>query len=218
MRLIPGIVNPDKTEYRLPIPYFNQNDNDVWDGAGGNVQCCPTNNALFAFYHSPKFRDAFMASRSDEPETYYKEAFEAAGYSASDRGSHDCHTEVLREWGIQSRWATNGADAEIIKALDTGSSLVCGLNYKQAGHIAQIVGYYGTDIGTANRKIAGYLIHDCYGLRDGAANSYGYINPREGEVRGAYDRYSYDLLQLLLFDTPKSGAWVRFFKQSQEQA
>jgi hypothetical protein len=213
MKLIPGYVTPDKTEYRVPAPFFSQMNNTPWDGVDGNVLCCPTNNALTAFFYSYKFRDAFLKSGLREPEDYYKQQFEAAGYSVRDRGNHDAHTATLKRIGIRSRWTTTATDAEIIAALKAGNILVAGLNFKSAGHIVSIVGYYGKNIGTPQEVIEGYLIHDCYGLRDGASNSYGYINPRgDGGEKGAYDKYSYDVLQLVLFDRPKAGAWVRFFE------
>ena len=213
MQLIPGYVTQDKTEFRVPCPFFNQNNNSTWDGVDGNVQCCPTNNALFAFYHSAKFRTAFLKSGLVEPEDYYKQQFEAAGFCAGDRGDHGAHSATLDRLGIKSTWTTGGTDAQILAALRSGSTLVAGFNYKSAGHIVQIVGYYGVAIGTPQEKIAGYLIHDCYGLRNGASDSYGFINPREDNgAKGAYDRYSYDILQLVLFDTPRAGAWVRFFE------
>lgn len=211
--MLSGYLTNGGTEYRIPAPFFNQNDNSAWSGAAGNVQCCPTSNALFAFYHSPSFRDKFIASNLREPEDYYKQQFEAAGYGASDRGNHDAHTKTLERIGVRSRWTTKATDEQIINALNDGQLLVAGLRYKVAGHIVAIAGYYGKGLATQSQQIYGYLIHDPYGLRDGAADSYGYINPREdGVVKGAYDRYSYDILQLLLFDEPKAGAWVRFFE------
>jgi hypothetical protein len=213
MQLIKGYITPDKTEYRLPAPFFSQNNNSSWDGADGNVQCCPTNNALTAFYFSPKFRDEFIKSGLREPEDYYKQRFEDAGFSSGDRGDHGAHSATLKSLGVRSTWTTSGTDEQIIKALRDGKILVAGLNFKSAGHIVSIVGYYGKDLGTPNEIIYGYLIHDCYGLRNGSSDSYGFINPREDSgAKGAYDRYPYDVLQLLLFDGNKTGAWVRFFE------
>jgi hypothetical protein len=212
MQFFPPVISADRTTLKVMVAFFNQNDNNPWQGADGNVQCAPTNNAEFAFHHSPRFRAEFVASGLAEPEDYYKRAFESAGYSASDRGDHGCHSVTLKNLGIKSTWTTAGKDENIVAALRRGETLVAGFNYKEAGHITQIVGFYGTDLGGPNEKILGYLIHDCYGLRNGSANSYGYINPRTGEARGAYDPHSYDLLQLLLFDGPRSGAWVRFFE------
>jgi hypothetical protein len=212
--MFPPVISPDRKTLKVLGAFFNQNDNDSWNGVDGNVQCCPTNNALFAFHHSPRFRAAFTASSCNEPETYYKQAFEVAGYNEGDRGDHTCHTQVLKIWGIKSTWTTTGKDANIVAALRRGEILVAGFNYKSAGHIVAITGVYGDNIGQPNERIDGYLIHDCYGLRNGSSDSYGYINPREGEPRGAYDPYSYDLLQVVLFDADKSGAWVRFLEAS----
>jgi hypothetical protein len=213
MKLIPGYITPDKTEYRVPAPFFNQNNNSLWDGVDGNVQCCPTNNALTAFFFSPIFRDEFIKSGLREPEDYYKQKFEEAGFSAGDRGDHGAHSATLDSLGIKTTWTTGGTDQQIIKALKEGKILVCGCNYKSCGHILSITGYYGKDLGTPKEQILGYLLHDCYGLRNGTSDSYGFINPREDDgARGAYDRYSYDVLQLVLFDQPRAGAWVRFFE------
>lgn len=196
--LIPPYKYNDET--RLPVPFFSQNDNTPWDGADGNVQCCPTSNAAFAYYLSPKFRAGFAASGLSEPEDYYKAVFESLGGSSGDRGDHDFHTRTLSSLGIKSRWVTTGTDTQIRQSIDQGKPLVAGMHYKSAGHIVLISGYYH----------GGYLIHDCYGQRNGSDNSYGYINPSEGEVRGRFDRYSYNVLALTLFDGNKTGAWVRF--------
>jgi hypothetical protein len=213
MNLLPGYITPDKTEYRVPAPYFSQNDNSFFGSAIPEVQCCPTNNALTAFFFSPKFRADFLKSGLREPEDYYKQEFEKAGFSPGDRGDHDAHTATLKKLGIKTKWTTSATDSQIIEALKAGKMLVAGLLFRSAGHIVSITGYYGKELGTPQEVILGYLIHDCYGLRNGSSDSYGFINPRDDSgAKGAYDRYGYDVLQLVLFDGPKCGAWVRFFE------
>lgn len=206
-----GVINVDKTEFRLPINFFKQNDNDTWDGVDGNVQCCPTNNSLLAYHRAPGFKAKFDASGLTEPEDLYKREFEADGWCADDRGNHDAHTSTLIRLGLKTTWTTAGTGKQILAALRRGDQIVCGVEYGGAGHIMSIVGYYGTDLGTPKEVILGLECHDCYGLRDGSGG-YGYINPGGGDESGAFDKYSWVLCEEILFskDGTKTGAWVRW--------
>lgn len=185
------------TEVRLPVPYFSQNDNDDWDGVAGNVQCAATSNAMLLNFLRP---GALLSERS-EPETLYKERFNSLGYSADDRGNHDAHTAALTSFGLISHWITQGTDAIIKAMLDRKMPVVAGLCYKSAGHIVLIVGYDSN----------GYLIHDPYGVRAGAEDWYETINEGKGGGLGAFEQYSYPLLEKLLFsdDEKRVGAWIR---------
>lgn len=82
----------------LSVDFYAQNDNEPWDDVSGAVQCCPTSNAMLAFYLKPARLKRSQANGFAEPESYYKYLMDLAGYSVADRGSHDAHTEVLFEY------------------------------------------------------------------------------------------------------------------------
>lgn len=195
---------PDnKSKILLNVPYFCQNDNELWQGAGGNVQCCPTANAMLAAYKDKGMIGRAKANGFAEPESYYKWKFLDAGFSASDRGDHNCHTYVLDHYfGIQSEWRTDLTSQQIVQSIDDDNPLVIGVEFKSAGHIFIVVGYY-TDEG------GGLLIHDPFGRRAGASDSYSYVNPGWGDETGKADRYSWGLLNKIVFDQPNKGAWGR---------
>lgn len=181
----------------LPVPFFAQNDNESWSGAPGSVQCCPTSNAMLAFYLNENRLHRSQQNGFLEPESYYKYLMELAGYSAKDRGNHEAHTVVLSQYfGIHSEWRTDLTREDFIKQIDRGYPVVCGLHYKDDGHIAIAVGYSET----------GLLIHDPYGIRAGSQDYYEEINPGYGQMTGKEDGYSWTILDRLLFD---GGGWGR---------
>lgn len=194
---------PNKILY---TPYYQQNDNDVWQGVPGNVQCCPTSNAMLAAYLCPDFATKSKANGFNEPESYYKSKFAPLGYSAADRGNHEAHTVVLEQaFGIKSMWRYDLTSKDIVKSIDAGIPVVIGVHYRSSGHILIVTGYY-TDEG------GGLFINDPYGLRAGSSDSYSYINPGYGDQTGKADRYSWGLLNNVLFDsdTPNRGGWGRW--------
>lgn len=191
----------------LTVPYFCQNDNDRFGGVAGNVQCCPTSNAMLAAYLDKGLIARSEANGFEEPESYYKSKFEEGGFTANDRGNHESHTQVLKQFfGIHSQWRTDVSSKQIISQLDQGFPVVCGFQYKQSGHICCIVGYFNDEGG-------GLLVHDPYGLRDGANDDYGYINPGWGDQSGRADRYSWGILNKILFDLPNKDGWARIVSQ-----
>lgn len=190
---------------RLNVEYFAQNDNDGWAESGGylvagNVQCAATSNAMLLNYLKPELM-AESERGFDEFESFYKERFDSLGYSADDRGDHNCHTETLKSFGIKTQWRTNLTDADINKSLSKNFPVVVGFQYKVSGHICVIVG----------RTDSGYLVHDPYGIRSGAEDYYSYINPGYGDRSGAFDLYSWENLEATLFDNDgrRTGAWGR---------
>jgi hypothetical protein len=181
----------------LPVPYYAQNDNEDWGNVSGNIQCCPTSNAMLGFYLNPARLKRSENNGFVEPESYYKYLMDMAGFSEADRGNHEAHTEVLSEFfRIDSVWRTDLTPQDFKDSIDKGFPVVCGLEYKADGHIAIAVGY--SDVGL--------LIHDPYGIRWGTSNSYERINPGHGETSGKEDGYSWGALDQILF---KGGGWGR---------
>jgi hypothetical protein len=185
----------------LPVEYFAQNDNELWDGVSGSVQCGPTANAMLAFYLN---RDRLKRSKELgylEPESYYKYLMTLEGFTASDRGNHDAHTVVLSKYfRIDSTWRTDLTPEDFTRSIDRGFPVVCGLTYKVSGHVAIAVGY----------SIAGLLIHDSYGVRLGCSDEYEEINPGYGNLAGKEDGYSWDSLDRILFN---GGGWGRIVQR-----
>jgi hypothetical protein len=191
---------------RLKVEYFAQNDNDRWaesDGheVEGNVQCAATSNSMLLNYLKPDLLAKSKASGFTEFESYYKARFNSLGYSADNRGHHDCHTATLRSFGVHTQWRTNLTDSDITHALFKNLPVVVGFIYGDAGHICVIVG----------RTSEGYLVHDPYGIRLGASDEYISINPGYGDQSGAFDLYRWDTLEAILFDNDgkRTGAWGR---------
>lgn len=185
---------------KLDVRYFAQNDNDIWDHAPGEVQCCPTSNAMLAAHvRKDLFNTAMNSGLYPEFECFYKEEFEKCGYDSGDRGNHDAHTVCLQKrFKIDTRWTTQGTFEEIKKALDNNFPVVVAVDYKQAGHVKLIVGY----------DDQGFWIHDPYGVRAGSSNFYSIVNPGWGETYGKYDYMSWSLCDQIMFDR-NGHAWVR---------
>lgn len=180
---------------KLNVPYYSQNDNELWRGVSGQVQCAATSNAMLLAYMVPNFVQDSERLGWLEPECYYKDVFLELGWSVSDRGNHDAHTETLEELGLSTKWLTTLTRADISKSLKEGFPVVIGVEYKVSGHICIVVGE--TD--------KGYLIHDPYGLRLSSTDTYTSIN--EGDEKlGAYDLYSWETLDKILFN---GGGWGR---------
>jgi hypothetical protein len=190
----------------LSVPFMVQNDNDLWSGVHGSVQCCPTANAMLAATLDKDMIPLAKKNGFREPESYYKSKFQPLGYSAADRGNHDAHTRVLESaFGIKSQWRTDITSKDIVRSLDADIPIVVGFEYKYSGHICIITGYYSSEGG-------GLYVHDPYGLRAGSDNYYHYINPGYGDQSGKHDRYSWGLLNHVLFErgTPNRGGWGRW--------
>lgn len=190
---------------RLDVEYFAQCDNESWaesDGysVSGDVQCAATSNAMLLNYLKPELK-LESSKKFGEFESYYKDRFDSLGYSANDRGNHDCHTETLKSFGVRSDWRTNLTDADITKSLANKFPVVAGFKYKVSGHICLIVG----------RTSDGYLVHDPYGIRSGSSDYYQYINPGYGDTSGMFDLYRWGTLEITLFDGDgqRTGAWGR---------
>lgn len=188
----------------LAVPYYAQNDNEPWGYAYGNVQCCPTANAMLAFYLNEARLKRSQTYGFLEPESYYKHLMEIAGFSPADRGNHDAHTEILSEYfRIDSVWRKDLTPQDFRDSIDKGFPVVCGLAYKVSEHIAIAVGY--SDIGL--------LINDPYGIRGGTSNEYERINPGYGELSGKEDGYSWASLDRILF---KDGGLGRIVTRVQK--
>lgn len=183
----------------LPVDYMAQNDNELWQGVLGNIQCCPTSNASLLRYKMPGlFNTVMQSGLYEEFESFYKQEFIKCGFSADDRGNHDFHTIVLKKLGLDTVWTTQGSLANIKESIDNDFPVVIAVDYHD-GHVMIVIGY----------DDEGLIINDCYGVRAGKSEYYATINPGYGDTYGKNDHYSWSLLDAVFFDANGQG-WCRF--------
>jgi hypothetical protein len=175
--------------------YFAQND-DLWQGVSGSVLCCPVSNALYgAMRRRDIYNNVMNSGIYSQFEDYYFECMVKSGFSVSDRGNHNAHTKTLLDhFKLKTVWDTNGRMEDVIRLLDQDIPLVTSVDYKEAGHVKTIVGYDDD----------GLYVHDSYGIRRGASNSYATINPGWGANYGKFDHCSWALL-----DQIARPLWIR---------
>ena len=170
---------------KLPVNYRGQTDND-WHPTFGNGyrQCNLTSCTMLADFllEGELSRRAAAAGRK-EPESVYQEVLAKYG----DTIDHNCQTKALKDFGIESYYTqqTLAAD-DLLLSLREGIPVVIGVKYKTGGHIVLLVGH------DPARRL--WLVHDPFGTRHGASDSY------DIGIGGAYDEYSYDTFDRILWD------------------
>lgn len=183
------------TNKLLNVPYFAQNDNELWiDGTPGYAQCNVTAHAMLLAYLIPDFIDRSKKNGFREPESYLKSKFYK--YS-TDRGNHNAMTQTLQnEFNLRSEWRYNGTLNDIRKQIDQNKPVVIGVDYKVSGHILVVTGYIDSR----------FVVNDSYGIRNGSTNQYD-LNQGYGDQKGKSDVYSTELMNAIWY--PGEG-WYRF--------
>ena len=177
---------------KLPVKYSSQLDNDEAIFGPGWRQCNTTSNAMLADYLlAGALTTMAKAQGFPEPESVYMRIVGKYG----DTIDHDAQTWALRELGIVSYFSYSLSAKDILLSLKANIPVVVGLAYKSSGHICIIVGH------DPAQKV--WLVHDPYGTRHGASNSY------DIGVGGAYDPYSYGVMQQILWDSGGEAGWGR---------
>ena len=177
---------------KLPVKYSSQLDNDEAIFGPGWRQCNTTSNAMLADYLlAGALTTMAKAQGFPEPESAYMRIVGKYG----DTIDHDAQTRALRELGIVSYFSYSLSAKDILLSLKANIPVVVGLAYKSSGHICIIVGH------DPAQKV--WLVHDPYGTRHGASNSY------DIGVGGAYDPYSYGVMQQILWDSGGEAGWGR---------
>jgi len=177
---------------KLPVKYSSQLDNDEAIFGPGWRQCNTTSNAMLADYLlAGALTTMAKAQGFPEPESAYMRIVGKYG----DTIDHDAQTWALRELGIVSYFSYSLSAKDILLSLKANIPVVVGLAYKSSGHICIIVGH------DPAQKV--WLVHDPYGTRHGASNSY------DIGVGGAYDPYSYGVMQQILWDSGGEAGWGR---------
>ncbi|TYQ24500.1 hypothetical protein PseudUWO311_18835 [Pseudanabaena sp. UWO311] len=177
---------------KLPVKYCSQLDNDQAIFGPGWRQCNTTSNTMLADYLlSGALTTMAKAQGFPEPESVYMRLVGKYG----DTIDHDAQTWALKELGIESYFSYSLSAKDILLSLKANIPVVVGFAYKGSGHICIIVGHDPT------QKV--WLVHDPYGTRHGASDSY------DVGVGGAYDPYSYDVMQQIFWDSGGESGWGR---------
>ncbi len=179
---------------KLPVKYCSQLDNDTSIFGPGWRQCNTTSNTMLADYLlGGELTRQAKAGNYDvaEPESVYMRIVVKYG----DTTDHDAQTWALKELGIESYFSYSLSAKDLLLSLKANIPVVVGFAYKGSGHICVVVGHDPTN------KV--WLIHDPYGTRHGASDSY------DVGVGGAYDSYSYDVMQQVFWDSGGESGWGR---------
>lgn len=177
---------------KLNVPYFQQNDNDSSVFGAGWRQCNTTSNCMLADYLlQGALTKAAKNKGYREPESVYMRIVAKYG----DTTDHAAQTSALREIGINSYFSYSISSKDVMLSLSYGIPVVCGFAYKSSGHICIIVGHDPV------KRV--FLVHDPYGIRYGASDSYD-IN-----AWAAFDPYSYDTMQAIYWDMGNEAGWGR---------
>ncbi|MGF1459865.1 MAG: C39 family peptidase [Leptolyngbyaceae cyanobacterium] len=179
-------------QIKLQVPYYQQNDNDSSVFGAGWRQCNTTSNCMLADY---LLQGALTKAAKDkgyrEPESVYMRIVAKYG----DTTDHAAQTKALQEIGINSYFSYSISSKDVMLSLSYGIPVVAGFAYKSSGHICIIVGHDPV------KRV--FLVHDPYGIRYGASDSYD-IN-----AWAAFDPYSYNTMQQIYWDMGNEAGWGR---------
>jgi hypothetical protein len=170
---------------KLPVNYRGQTDNDWHPTFGhGYRQCNLTSCTMLAdFLLEGELSRRAAAEGLGEPESLYQKVLATYG----DTIDHNAQTRALSDLGIESHYTQQTLSAEdLLLSLRQGIPVVIGVKYKTGGHIVLLVGH------DPARRL--WLVHDPFGTRHGSSDSY------DIGIGGAYDEYSYDTFDRILWD------------------
>jgi len=206
-------------EIKLPVPYFNQVNNETRYHGSGSRQCCLTSNAMAAEYLLASRKLKTLAQRTaewglNEPESAYGKILDKYG----DTTDHEANGLALKELGLESYFSTTLSITNLIASLKANVPPVIGLHYKSSGHIVTPVGCkiifkspgnspmgMGKGIGEWDLNKSFFWVHDPYGIRAGIADYYEAV----GGQSGRYDKYSFRIMGELW--EIKNDGWGRIF-------
>jgi hypothetical protein len=177
---------------RLPVTYRSQLNNDPSIFGPGWRQCNVTSNAMLAdFLLKGELSSKAKAFSVPEPESVLMRAVAKYG----DTIDHAAQTKGLRDFGIESYFSYTLSSIDLLRSLRLNIPVVAGFAYKGSGHICLIVGH------DPIKKT--WLVHDPYGIRLGASDSY------DVGANGAYDAYTYSTMQRIFWDQGREAGWGR---------
>ncbi|MEL6402355.1 MAG: C39 family peptidase [Cyanobacteria bacterium J06626_4] len=177
---------------KLNVPYFQQNDNDSSVFGAGWRQCNTTSNCMLADYLlQGALTKAAKNKGYREPESVYMRIVAKYG----DTIDHAAQTSALKEIGINSYFSYSISSKDVMLSLSYGIPVVVGFAYKSSGHICVITGHDPV------KRV--FLVHDPYGIRYGASDSY------DVNAWAAFDPYSYGTMQQIYWDMGNEAGWGR---------
>jgi len=177
---------------KLNVAYCSQLNNDPDIFGPGWRQCNTTSNTMLADYLlQGELTKKAKEQDFPEPESVYMRVVCKYG----DTTDHDAQTQALKELGIESYFSYTLSAKDVLTSLQAKIPVVVGFAYKSSGHICVIVGH-----DPANKT---WLVHDPYGTRHGASDSY------DVGVGGPFDPYSYDVMQQIFWDQGGESGWGR---------
>ncbi len=176
---------------KLEVPYFSQLDNDTAYHGPGYRQCNLTSCSMFLAYLRPELVEKAKSEGYREFESMYGKILDKYG----DTTDHQANTRALQYFEVDTYFSYTLSIEDLILCLQAGYPVVMGMAYKGSGHMVVATGF---DLD--KQKI---FIHDPYGIRDGAGNTY------QVGVKAAYDPYSLDLLKQIWVDQGKEAGWGR---------
>lgn len=177
---------------KLQVPYFQQNDNDTKVFGAGWRQCNTTANCMLADY---LLQGALSKAAKQKGYREAESVFMRIVAKYGDTIDHTAQTKALKEIGINSYFSRSLSSKDVMLSLSYGIPVVVGFAYKSSGHICVIVGH-----DPVKRR---FLVHDPYGIRYGASDSYD-IN-----AWAAFDPYSYSTMQRIFWDMGHEAGWGR---------
>ncbi|MDJ0516303.1 MAG: C39 family peptidase [Trichodesmium sp. MO_231.B1] len=177
---------------KLDVPYFSQLNNDTYHFGPGSRQCNLTSCSMFLAALKPELKHESKIEHFKEFESFYGETL----YKYGDTTDHDAETKALRDLGVETCFSYTLSHADLIRCLKAGYPVVLGLAYKGSGHMVVAAGY--------NLDKKEIYIHDPYGVRHGASNSY------DIGANGAYDPYSFATLEQIWLDLGTEAGWGRY--------
>lgn len=177
---------------KLNVPYCSQLNNDASIFGPGWRQCNTTSNTMLAdFLLQGELTKQAKAQGFPEPESVYMRIVNKYG----DTIDHEAQTKALKELGIDSYFSYTLSSKDVMASLKAGIPVVVGFAYKSSGHICVIVGH--------DPVKKAWLVHDPYGTRHGASDSY------DVGVGGSFDPYGYDVMQQIFWDQGGEAGWGR---------
>ncbi|MDX2100632.1 MAG: C39 family peptidase [Leptolyngbyaceae cyanobacterium bins.59] len=177
---------------KLPVRYSSQLNNDPSLFGPGWRQCNTTSNSMLAdFLLGGELTEKAKDQGFPEPESIYMRFVSKYG----DTTDHTAQTKALRDLGIESYFSETLSGKDVLLSLRRGIPVVVGFAYKGSGHICLIVGY--------DPAQKAWLVHDPYGSRHGASDSY------DVGVGGAFDVYTNSVMQQIFWDQGSEGGWGR---------
>ncbi|MGI0485267.1 C39 family peptidase [Pantanalinema rosaneae CENA516] len=177
---------------KLNVPYFSQLNNDPSIFGPGWRQCNTTSHAMLVdFLLKGELTQKAKQQGYPEPESVYMRLVGKYG----DTTDMSAQTRALRDLGIESYFSYTLSSKDLLLSLKAGIPVVVGFAYKISGHICLIVGH------DPIQKV--WLVHDPYGTRLGASDSY------DIGIGGAYDPYTYDTMQRVFWDMGGEAGWGR---------